>query len=111
MRIVHGDVWLTDFGQPLGREQGGLRPIVILSGPALNDVPAGLVLAAPVTTTDRGWPSHVEIGPEAGLDKPSWAMVEQFRSLSVRRLRHRIGSVDEQALARMGGALRHLMRP
>ncbi|MGI5156058.1 type II toxin-antitoxin system PemK/MazF family toxin [Microbispora sp. CA-102843] len=110
MRITRGDLWLADYGQPLGREQGGPRPTVVMSGRVINDVPVGLVLTVPLTTTQRGWPSHVEIDPGTGLAKQSWAMVEQFRTISVQRLTRRIGWVEEAALAKMRAVLSRLIR-
>ncbi|MBX6383976.1 MAG: type II toxin-antitoxin system PemK/MazF family toxin [Microbispora sp.] len=101
---------MADFGQPLGREQGGARPTVVMSGRALNDVRIGLVLGVPLTTTKRDWPSHVEIPPGTGLEKQSWAMVEQFRAISVQRLTKGIGWVEEPALEKTHVILSHLLR-
>lgn len=112
MRITRGDIWLADYGQPMGREQGFLRPCVILSGAALNDIPIGIVMTVPITGTDRGWPSHVEIGTEtSGLLKPGWAMAERFRAISVRRLKRRLGYTDNATLERIRVALLHLLHP
>ncbi|GAA4584039.1 type II toxin-antitoxin system PemK/MazF family toxin [Planotetraspora phitsanulokensis] len=111
MRIDQGDIWLTDYGQTLGREQAGTRPAVIMSGSALNGVPLGLVVTAPVTTTARDWPFHVSVDTlETGLNKPSWVMLEQVRSVSVRRLHRRLGSVDDAAFDQLKAVLRHLLR-
>ncbi len=111
MRITRGDLWLADYGQPMGREQGGPRPTVVMSGRAVNDVRMGLVFSVPLTTTERGWPSHVEVPPGTGLEKQSWAMVEQFRAISVQRLTRRIGWVEEPTLEKMRVILSHLIRP
>ncbi|NJP23383.1 type II toxin-antitoxin system PemK/MazF family toxin [Microbispora sp. SCL1-1] len=101
---------MTDYGQPTGREQGGPRPVVVMSGRAMNDVRMGLVFTVPLTTTERGWPSHIEIAPGTGLDKRCWAMVEQFRAMSVQRLTRRIGWVEEPSLEKMRVVLTHLIR-
>jgi mRNA interferase MazF len=53
----------VDFGEPVGREQSGRRPAVIMSADALNVSRAGVVIVVPTTTTHRGLPSHVEIEP------------------------------------------------
>jgi Growth inhibitor len=94
------------------REQGRVRPCVVLSGAALNDVPLGIVMATPITGTDRGRPSHIEISTAAsGLRKLSWAMAEQFRATSVRRLKQRLGYVDDDTLERIQVALLRLLHP
>ncbi|MEZ0072665.1 type II toxin-antitoxin system PemK/MazF family toxin [Planotetraspora sp. GP83] len=112
MRITRGDIWLTDFTGSVGREQGGIRPAVVMSGAAVNSVPLGLLFAAPLTTTRRDWPYHVEVSASGtGLDKPSWAMMEQLGSISVRRLQRRIGHVDDALLDRMNVVFNRLLRP
>ena len=56
-----GDVWLVDFGEPIGHEQGWRRPAVVMSSDHLNDSAASPVIVVPVTSTRWGLPSHVEI--------------------------------------------------
>ena len=80
-----GEVWLVDFGQPVGREQAGIRPAVVVSTDSLNEGPAGVVLVVPVTSARRDLPSHIEIEPgESGLDHPSYAKCEDVKSVSER---------------------------
>jgi mRNA interferase MazF len=84
----------------------------VLSGAAINNKPIGLLMSVPITGTERGWPSHVEVGlGSTGLLKPSWAMAEQFRSISVQRLKRRLGYVDDTLLDRINVILGHLLRP
>lgn len=105
-----GEIWLVDFGEPVGREQAGTRPAVVVSTDALNEGPAGVVLVVPVTSTDRGIPSHVEIEPgESGLDHPSYAKCEDVKSISERRLVGRVGVAGPEPLFEIGRALRYLL--
>lgn len=104
-----GEVWLIDFGEPVGREQGGVRPAVVVSTDALNDGPAGVLLVVPLTSTRREVPSHVEIESGAsGLDHPSFAKCEDVKSISERRLVNRIGAVSPEPLFEVGRVLRFL---
>jgi mRNA interferase MazF len=52
----HGEIWLVDFGEPIGREQAGRRPAVIVSDNEMNDGSSGLVIVVPMTTARRGIP-------------------------------------------------------
>lgn len=52
-----------------------------------------LALVVPVTTTDRGWPNHIRLDGEVGLDVPSWAMTEQVRTISRTRMTGASGHV------------------
>ncbi|MEX1288029.1 MAG: type II toxin-antitoxin system PemK/MazF family toxin [Acidimicrobiia bacterium] len=109
MTAKRGEVWLVDFGEPIGREQAGTRPAVIVSTDALNDGPAGVVLAIPITSVRRGLPSHIEIEPgESGLDHPSYAKCEDVKSVSEERLVDRLGVVGPEPLFEMGRVLRYL---
>ena len=105
-----GEVWLVDFGEPVGREQSGRRPAVVVSADPLNDSRAGIVIVVPATTTRRGLPSHVEIEPGAsGLDDLSYAKCEDIKSVSEQRLIARLGSVPDTVTFAIGRALRFLL--
>ncbi len=104
------EVWLVDFGDPVGREQSGRRPAVVVSADALNESRAGVVVVVPITTTYRGLPSHVEIDHgSSGLDEVSYAKCEDVKSVSERRLIGRLGTVDEQVMFETARALRFLL--
>lgn len=104
------EVWLVDFGDPVGREQSGRRPAVIVSANALNESRAGVVVVVPITTAYRGLPSHVEIDPgSSGLDEVSYAKCEDVKSVSEQRLIGRLGAVDAQVMFAVARALRFLL--
>ena len=99
MNPCRGEIWLADLDPVLGREQGGRRPVLILSVNAFNGGPSSLVVVVPVTSRDRGIPSHVPIvPPEGGLAKVSYALTEAVRSISKQRLTRRWGSLSPQTL-------------
>jgi len=105
-----GEVWLVDFGEPVGREQSGRRPAVVVSADPLNDSRAGIVIVVPTTTTRRGLPSHVEIERGAsGLDDLSYAKCEDIKSVSEQRLIAQLGSVPDTVTFAIGRALRFLL--
>lgn len=103
---LRGEIWLTDFGTPIGHEQGYRRPAVVLSADRLNASRAGLVIVIPMTTARRGIPTHVEIeaGP-SGLAQTSYAKAEDIKSVSVDRLVHRLGQAPTTDVARLGRAV------
>lgn len=105
-----GEIWLVDFGEPVGREQAGIRPAVVVSADALNEGPAGVILVVPVTSARRDLPSHIEIEPgESGLDHPSYAKCEDLKSVSERRLIERLGVIGPESLFRIGKVLLYLL--
>ena len=109
MKPRRGDVWLIDFGDPVGREQAGMRPAVVVSADLLNEGPAGVVIVVPLTTAARGLPSHIEISSgHSGLDEVSYAKCEDVKSVSERRLVNRLGSIDPARLFQIARVLRFL---
>ncbi len=110
MRPRRGEVWLVDFGEPVGREQSRPRPAVVASADALNESPAGVIMVVPCTTARRGLPSHIEIEPgESGLDGVSYAKCEDLKSISEQRLITRLGRVGPEVSFSIGRVLRFLL--
>jgi mRNA interferase MazF len=105
-----GEVWLVDFGNPIGREQSGRRPAIVVSADPLNESRAGVVIVVPTTTTRRGLPSHVEVEPgSSGLDEVSYAKCEDVKSISEQRLVARLGAVTDAITFDIGHVLRFLL--
>lgn len=73
--------------------------MMIVSSSGYLDAVTTLVIALPITTTDRGWPNHVRVDGRSGLDRPSWIMTEQPRTLSRDRLTGIAGEVSPDCLA------------
>jgi len=89
-----GEIWLVDFDPRVGREQGGIRPALVISSDDFNELEHGLRIIVPITRKDRGLPFHVRIEPpEGGLGSVSMIMCEQERSQSVDRFLRRRGAV------------------
>lgn len=105
-----GELWLVDFGDPVGREQSGRRPAVVVSADRLNQSRAGVVIVVPTTTTHRGLASHVEIEPErSGLDEVSYVKCEDVKSISEQRLIARLGVVSDAVTFEITRILRFLL--
>lgn len=94
-----GEIWLLDLGEPLGREQGWQRPALVISSDQWNRH-AQTMTVLPLTGTSHGLPTRIEIEPDAGngLEEISYARCEDIRSVSERRLMHRLGRVDTMVL-------------
>ncbi len=109
-RPRRGEIWLVDFGVPVGREQAGRRPAVIVSADPLNDSRAGVVIVVPCTTTRRGLPSHIELDPQSpGLDDITYAKCEDIKSISDERLIARLGEAPLDLLFDITRSLRCLL--
>jgi mRNA interferase MazF len=97
--VERGEVYLADPDPVVGHEQGERRPFLVISIDPMNRSAAQLVIAAPLTTTDRGNELHIRIDPpEGGLDRVSFVMPEMVRTLSMSRLRRRLGRASPDAV-------------
>src|SRR4051812_30760725 len=66
MTPQRGDVVMVNLDPTVGHEQGGQRPALVVSDDSLNRSPAGVVIVAPITGTDRNIPAHVRVTPPEG---------------------------------------------
>ena len=95
-----GDVLLADLEPVTGHEQGGRRPVLVLSGPSYNELRNEQLIVAAITSRQRGLPFHVSAGADCGLRTPSWVQSESVRAISVQRVIRQLGrarpeTVDE----------------
>ena len=110
MTARRGEIWLVDFGEPIGTEQSGRRPAFVVSDDELNDGPSGLVIVIPITSTHRGLPSHIELDrADTGLDEICYAKCEDIKSVSEQRLITRLGVAPPPAVFAIERILRFLL--
>ncbi len=106
--MKRGEVYDARLEPIEGSEQGGTRPIIIVSRNAINNS-SPLVIAVPCTTyrTERRiYPSQVLIkAPNGGLSQDSIALGEQLRALSKTRLLRLRGILDRDSLTELNKAL------
>jgi len=97
--MTSGDVLLCDLNPVAGREQGGIRPVVVVSHPRYTAVP-GLFIAVPLTSRYRGLEHHIEVpaGERTGLKQVSYAMTEQVRAMSNERAGRQLGRISDGAM-------------
>lgn len=82
---ARGDVIWASMDPAVGREQATHRPWLVLSEPPLHKA-RGLLIAVPLTHTDRGWSTHVNLTPSDAT--ATVAMCEQVKSMPLTRITH-----------------------
>jgi mRNA interferase MazF len=97
--VLRGELYWADLDPAQGHEQGGLRPVLVLSHAVFNER-SGTVIAVAITSSPQraGFPLTVPV-PSGLLPKESWIKVSQIRTISTQRLRGRIGDVPPELLA------------
>jgi len=108
-RILRGDVVWADLDPTLGHEQGGLRPVVVLSEDVFN-ARSGTVIAMAITSKSQraGFPLSIEL-TSVQLPKQSWVKVSQVRTLSMKRLGKKMGQVAPEELDRLIEGLNEIL--
>lgn len=97
--ILRGDIYWADLNPIVGSEQGGLRPVLILSHNVFNEK-SGTVIAVALTSQSQraGYPLTMELNNKK-LPKKSWIKISQIRTLSIKRIQDRISKVSDEELA------------
>jgi mRNA interferase MazF len=88
-----GEVWLCDLNPTCGHEQAGhQRTCLVVSANGFNQGTSGLVIICPVTKVNRNIPFHVPVSTqESKLNFDSVIECDQVRSISVERLKNKVG--------------------
>ena len=100
-RILRGEIYWADLNPVRGREQAGLRPVLILSADVFNEY-SGTAIAMAITSQSQraGFPLTLEIKP-GNLPKRSWVKISQIRTLSLERIGKKIGKVSVEELVQI----------
>ena len=108
-RILRGEIYWADLNPVRGREQAGLRPVLILSHDLFNRK-SETVIAMAITSQPQkaGFPLTLEL-PAEMLPKPSWVKISQIRTISVDRLGKRIAVLGADALGQLIDGLLELI--
>ena len=97
--ILRGEIRWADLNPGVGREQKGLRPVLIISHDVFNRN-SGTVIAAAITSQPQkaGFPLTLEL-KTGSLPKRSWLKISQIRTLSTERIGKLIGRLSDEELA------------
>ena len=108
-RVLRGEVRWADLNPVRGREQSGLRPVLVLSEDVFNDR-SGTVIAVAITGREpaAGFPLTMPLG-SVRLPRPSWVKISQVRTLSVDRVGRRLGRVSAEEVSRVIEGLNEIL--
>ena len=107
VNIKRGDIYYADLSPVVGSEQGGLRPVLIVQNDVGNRYSPTVIAAAITSKLGKNkLPTHIDIyASEVGLAKDSIVLLEQIRTLDKRRLREKMGHLNESVMARVNDAI------
>ena len=105
--VKRGDIYYADLSPVVGSEQGGMRPVLIIQNDTGNRYSPTVIAAAITSQTGKArLPTHIELAAQSyGLTRNSVVLLEQIRTLDKRRLRERMGRVDDQVMEKIDTAI------
>jgi len=98
--VQRGDVFWARFPAPVGK-----RPVVLVSRAQAYAIKTRLTVVV-VTTTVRGIPTEVRLGPRDGLPKVGVANADELVTVPATLLVARIATLSKPKLAELDDALR-----
>lgn len=106
--MKRGTVVLVSLGGTIGHEQRGARPCVVVTDPAvIEDQRFPMLAVVPLTGTPGEGALYPSLRPgESGLRKPSWALIDQLRTIDKRRVTRVFGVVTPEEQATIDNGLR-----
>ncbi len=107
MNIKRGDIYYADLSPVIGSEQGGLRPVLIVQNDVGNKYSPTVIAAAITSRMGKAkLPTHIDVaGMDAGLAKDSVVLLEQIRTIDKKRLKEKMGHLDETAMKEVNSAI------
>ena len=105
--IKRGDIYYAELNPVIGSEQGGTRPVLIISND-IGNKHSPTVIVAPITSrvhTKAKLPTHTSVKDFDGLDKDSIILLEQIRTIDKKRLQEYVGEMPLNVMARVDVAL------
>ena len=105
--VKRGDIFYADLSPVIGSEQGGIRPVLIVQNDIGNKFSPTVIVAAITSQINKSkLPTHIEIGAkDFGLAKESVILLEQVRTIDKKRLREKIGKLDDELMENVNEAL------
>lgn len=110
-----GDIFYADLSPVVGSEQGGLRPVLIIQNDIGNRYSPTVIAAAITSRMGKSrLPTHIDVGVTSsvsgdcnlnGLAKDSVILLEQIRTLDKRRLKEKMGHLDEKTMRQVNDAI------
>ena len=107
MQIRRGDIYYADLSPVVGSEQGGPRPVLIIQNDVGNRY-SPTVIAAAITSqlTKAKLPTHIDVYADRfGLAKDSVILLEQIRTIDKRRLKEKMGHLDDEVMNMVNSAI------
>lgn len=106
-----GEIWMAELNPVKGSEQSGQRPVIIVSGNAMNDH-FDLVITCPLSSKVKNFPGNIILQPDNinGIKEKSEILVFQIRTISKQRLKVKLGNIGKEDMSKLEENLLKILR-
>ncbi|MDR3586865.1 MAG: type II toxin-antitoxin system PemK/MazF family toxin [Desulfosporosinus sp.] len=105
-RVFKGKVFLADLNPVVGSEQGGTRPVIIVSNDIVNKYSPNVTVVPCTSRVGKAMiPTHVPLGFLINQNHESFAVVHQIRTIDRSRLSELLASLDEDTITKIDNAI------
>lgn len=107
MNVKRGELYYADLSPVVGSEQGGVRPVLVVQNDVGNKYSPTIIAAAVTSKINKAkLPTHIELPSSTyGLARDSVILLEQIRTLDKRRLKEKIGELNEATMSKVDRAI------
>lgn len=107
MNVKRGEIYYADLSPVVGSEQGGVRPVLIVQNDVGNRYSPTVIAAAITSQQDKSrLPTHISLNSKnCGLAKDSVVLLEQIRTIDKKRLKEKMGRLDDSSMGKINQAL------
>ncbi|HHX18304.1 MAG TPA: type II toxin-antitoxin system PemK/MazF family toxin [Clostridium sp.] len=107
MLIRRGDIFYADLSPVVGSEQGGVRPVLIIQNDIGNKYSPTVIASAITSQINKAkLPTHIELNAKSyGIPKDSVILLEQIRTIDKKRLREKVGHLDDELMEKVNEAI------
>ncbi len=103
-----GEIWLVQLPSANGHEQAGSRPVIVMA-----EAEANIAIVVPFTSNIQAlrFPHTIEVKPslQNGLSAVSIALVFQTRAIDTKRMKKKLGVLEDSLLQELNEMLRRLL--
>ena len=105
--VRRGDIYYADLSPVVGSEQGGIRPVLIVQNDTGNKYSPTVIAAAITSQINKATlPTHIPLEAKSfGLTKDSVVLLEQIRTIDKKRLKERMGKLDDELMNAVDSAI------
>lgn len=102
MRYHQYEIVLVNLDPTIGSEIQKTRPCVILSPDEMNEH-INTLIVAPMTSTNKGYPSRVQI------DRESYVALEQIRTIDKQRVIKRLDALEKKRVDEIKNVIKEML--